>query len=94
MELLLLQHVHVLQCLAIILKVVRTQFSDLVCFELKATMSGDGGKKETSAKHKSKDDIRNLRIQAVVKKLGGQKEADEVLVKWEGHRRAEKVNER
>ena len=62
-------------------------------------MSGDagcsyGGNKETSAKHNSKDDIINLRIQAVVKKLGGQKEADEVLVKWEGHRRAEKVNER
>ena len=53
-----------------------------------------GGNKETSVKHKSKDDIRNSRIQAVVKKLGGQKEADEVLVKWEGHRHSEKVNER
>lgn len=63
-------------------------------------MSSSGGSyssgtgKEHNIKHKSAEDIKNSKIQAVVKKLGGQKEADEILDKWKDHQQAEKTSDR
>ena len=59
-------------------------------------MSSSGGSyssrtgKEHNIKHKSAEYIKNSKIQAVVKKLGGQKEAD----KWKDHQQAEKTSDR
>jgi hypothetical protein len=45
-------------------------------------------------KHKSAEDKKNDHIRGAVKKLGGQQEADELLVHWENHRRSEHLSDR
>lgn len=48
----------------------------------------------TSRRHKSKQDFKNLRMANAVKKLGGKREADDILHQWELHRASESVSER
>ena len=47
----------------------------------------------TAKKHKSAQDFKNLCMANVIKKVGGQIEADEILVQWHLHRTSEGVSE-
>ena len=51
-------------------------------------------KGKNNIKHRSEADIKNQSIAEAIKKLGGQHEADEVLVHWENHRRSEHLSDR
>lgn len=51
-------------------------------------------KRKNNVKKKSSADMKRDRIESAVKKLGGQEEADRILLQWENHRRAEDTSDR
>ena len=51
-------------------------------------------KRKNNVKKKSSADMKHDRIASAVKKMGGQEEADRILLEWENHRRAQDTSER